>query len=171
MSTSCGQDKLDVSDGEVVINPTTYSRSNARNFAVVMDLIEHLIPANAIHVLSCCILPIYPDQKKAYVDAIFRANSTLLGPQNATPMQFTGRQKTPPGRETGVGGDQNQADLSVTELGLVFGDFQATAGPNTDVRDVGLLFLPRLNVLGVGVLKKFWTVELEKYLVNGGAAD
>ncbi|KAF7182472.1 hypothetical protein CNMCM7691_002042 [Aspergillus felis] len=142
MSTSHSQDKFDVSDGEVVINPTTYSRSNARNVAVVMDLIEHLLTANAIHVVSCCILPMYPDQKKAYVDAMLNLSR-----------------------------NRHYLGLSVAELGLVFGDFQATAGPDTDVRDVVLHFLPRLNVLAVSVLKTFWTVLLEKYLVNGGAAD
>jgi hypothetical protein len=61
--------------------------------------------------------------------------------------------------------------LSVTELELVFGDFQATAHTNSDVPDFVILALPRLNVLAVGFLKTFWTVEQEKYPVNESAAD
>ncbi|GIJ98445.1 hypothetical protein Aspvir_000562 [Aspergillus viridinutans] len=62
--------------------------------------------------------------------------------------------------------------LSVTELArLAFGDFQATAHTDSDVPDVVLLALSRLDVLAVGVLKTFWTVELEKYPVNDGAAN
>ncbi|RHZ64418.1 uncharacterized protein CDV56_101264 [Aspergillus thermomutatus] len=63
--------------------------------------------------------------------------------------------------------------LSVTELAhLTFGDFQATARTDSrDVPDIVLLTLPRSNVLAVGVLKTFWTVELEKYPVNEGAAN
>jgi hypothetical protein len=61
--------------------------------------------------------------------------------------------------------------LSVTELGLAFGDLQTTVHPHSDVPDIVLLALPRLNVLAVGVLKTYWTVELEKYPVSGGPAN
>jgi hypothetical protein len=61
--------------------------------------------------------------------------------------------------------------LSVTELGLAFVDLQTTAHPHSDVLDIVLLALPRLNVLAVGVLKTYWTVELEEYPVSDGPAN
>ncbi|RHZ51202.1 hypothetical protein CDV55_100908 [Aspergillus turcosus] len=63
--------------------------------------------------------------------------------------------------------------LSVTELAhLTFGDFQAAAHTDSrDVPDVVLLSLPRSNVITVGELKTFWTVLLEDYPVNEGAAN
>ncbi|KAK1139333.1 hypothetical protein N8T08_001104 [Aspergillus melleus] len=68
---------LDVSDGETEINQTTFSRSNKRNIEVVMNLIEHLISNNALNGLSCCILPTYADQKKAYVEAMIALSQKL----------------------------------------------------------------------------------------------
>jgi hypothetical protein len=59
--------------------------------------------------------------------------------------------------------------LSATDLAhLAFGDFQAAVRTNSDGPDVVLLSLPRLNVIIVGELKAFWTVDLENHAVNEG---
>ncbi|KAF5866133.1 hypothetical protein ETB97_000667 [Aspergillus alliaceus] len=68
---------LDVSDGEIEINQTTFSRSNKRNIEVVMNLIEHLISNSALNGMSCCIRPTYADQKKAYVEAMIALSKKL----------------------------------------------------------------------------------------------
>jgi hypothetical protein len=62
--------------------------------------------------------------------------------------------------------------LSVTEHAhLTFGDFQAAVHTQcSDVPDVVVLSVPRLNVITVGGLKTFWTVLLEDYPVNRGPA-
>jgi hypothetical protein len=66
---------LGVRNGEMEINPTTYSRSNARNVAVVIELIKYLLTAKALDGLSCCILPTYANQKKSYIDDIIMDSS------------------------------------------------------------------------------------------------
>jgi hypothetical protein len=68
---------LDVSNGEMKINPTTYSRSNARNVTVVIELIEYLLSSKALDGLSCCILPTYADQQKAYINALLNLSQKL----------------------------------------------------------------------------------------------
>ncbi|KAK9642719.1 hypothetical protein HCH54_008155 [Aspergillus fumigatus] len=63
--------------------------------------------------------------------------------------------------------------LSVTEHAhLTFGDFQAAVHTQcSDVPDVVVLSVPRLDVIAVGELKPFWTVLLEEYPVNEGPAN
>ncbi|RLL94337.1 hypothetical protein CFD26_101079 [Aspergillus turcosus] len=102
---------LDVSNGEMEINPTTYSRSNARNVAVVIELIEYLLTANALDGLSCCILPTYADQKKAYIDALLNLSQKLDIPWKDMVSVFT------------VDGMQgNQADVIIVDWVITSGE-------------------------------------------------
>lgn len=63
--------------------------------------------------------------------------------------------------------------LSVTEHAhLTFGDFQAAVHTQcSDVPDVVVLSVPKLDVIAVGELKPVWTVLLEEYPVNEGPAN
>ncbi|KAE8423790.1 AAA domain-containing protein [Aspergillus pseudocaelatus] len=102
---------LDVSDGNSVTNPTTYSRSNVRNVAVVMDLIEYLITENALSGLSCCILPTYADQKKAYINSMLNLSRKLSIAWEDMVSVFT------------VDGMQgNQADIVIVDWVVTFGE-------------------------------------------------